>query len=286
MNNIKLFKDNKGKWYTFDHVVKTLKAVGAHECDTLFVHTDISFGALNPQLKRKQYLGYLYAVLQELNVGTLVFPAFTFSFCNKEVYDVRNSRTPMGVLNEYVRTQPGVIRSIDPILSMIAIGKQANMFDNIGKSSLGKNSAYDILHKSDKVKFLFFGAEIGECFTYIHYMEDMLRVPYRFDMPFTGTIVDSAGNSYEDRYTLYAGCAGVKPGCSYYFEDYLIEQGLLKKIFLGNNPITCITEKDAYREIKGKLESNINYFLQQPFTKEDLLHEYIKGKNGERIVSC
>lgn len=286
MNNINLFKDGKGEWCTFDNVVQTLKSVGAHECDILFVHTDISFGKLNPELKRKQYLSYLYAALQELKVGTLVFPSFTFSFCNKEAYDVKNTRTSMGVLNEYIRTQPGVIRSIDPNLSMIAVGKQANLFDNIGKNSLGINSAYDILHKSNNVKFLFFGAEIGECFTYIHYMEDILRVPYRFDMLFTGTIIDSVGNTYEDTYTLYAGCAGVKPGCSYYFEDYLIEKGLLQKNFLGNNPITCIAEKDAYREIKGKLESNINYFLEQPFTEEDLVHEYIKGKNGERIVSC
>jgi hypothetical protein len=71
-----------------------------------------------------------------------------------------------------------------------------------------------------------------------------------------------------------------------HFEDFLIEQGLLKKTFLGNNPITCISEKDAYREIKGKLESNINYFLEQSFTKEDLVHEYTKRKNGERIISC
>lgn len=281
-----LFKDDQGKWYTDDDVIDTLKAVGAHECDILFVHTDISFGSLNSQIKRKQYLSHLFDALQRLNVGTLVFPTFTFSFCNKEIYDVKNSRTFMGTLNEYIRTQPGVVRSIDPILSVVAVGKQANMFDNIGKSSLGINSSYDILHQADNVKFLFFGAEIGECFTYIHFMEDMLRVPYRFDMPFTGTIVDNAGNTYEDTYTLYAGCAGVKPGCSYYFEDYLFEQGLLQKTFLGNKPITCIAEKDAYREIKKKLKCDINYFLEQPFTQDDLIQEYIKGRDGKKISSC
>jgi len=281
-----LFKDDQGKWFTDDDVVDTLKAVGAHECDILFVHTDISFGSLNSQIKRNQYLSHLYEALRRLNVETLVFPAFTFSFCNKEIYDVKNSRTPMGALNEYIRTQPGVVRSIDPILSMVAVGKQANMFDNIGKSSLGINSSYDILHQADNVKFLFFGAEIGECFTYIHYMEDILRVPYRFDMPFTGTIVDNAGNTYEDAYTLYVGCAGVKPGCSYYFEDYLLEQGILQKVILGNKSISCIAEKDAYCEIKKKLECDINYFLEQPFTQDDLIQEYVKGRDGEKISSC
>ncbi|CAH8720683.1 AAC(3) family N-acetyltransferase [Paenibacillus thiaminolyticus] len=286
MNDVRLFKDSNGIWYTTKDILDKLKEVGAHECDTLFVHTDVAFGTLNPELKRKKYLGYLYEILQELNVGTLVFPAFTFSFCNKEIYDVKNSRTSMGALNEYIRNQPGVVRSIDPILSMIAVGDKANMFEKVGKSSLGKNSGYDILHQQENVKFLFLGAEIGECFTYIHYVEDIMRVPYRFDMHFSGTIIDAEGNQYEDDYILYAGCAGVKPACSYYFGDYLFENGFLQKTHIGNKPITCISKEDAYREIRKKLENDIHYFLEQPFTAEDLVHEYIKGKNGERIVSC
>jgi len=286
MNDVRLFKDSNGIWYTAKDILNKLKEVGAHECDILFVHTDVAFGALNPELKRKQYLGYLYEILQELNVGTLVFPTFTFSFCNKEIYDVKNSRTSMGALNEYIRKQPGVVRSIDPILSMIAVGDKANMFEKVGKSSLGINSGYDILHQQEKVKFLFFGAEIGECFTYIHYVEDIMRVPYRFDMHFSGTIIDEEGNQYEDEYILYAGCAGVKPASSYYFGDYLFEKGFLQKTHIGNKPIACISKEDAYREIRKKLESDIHYFLEQPFTAEDLVHEYIKGKNGERIVSC
>ncbi|MDP1510653.1 AAC(3) family N-acetyltransferase [Paenibacillus ottowii] len=286
MKNIKLFKDHNEVWYTGEDILNKLKEVGAHECDVLFVHTDVAFGIINPGLKRKQYLGCLYEILQELNVGTLVFPAFTFSFCNKEIYDVKNSRTFMGALNEYIRNQPGVVRSIDPILSMISAGDKANLFDHIGKNSLGINSAYDILHQQENVKFLFFGAEIGECFTYIHYVEDIMRVPYRFDMSFSGAIIDEEGNRFEDEYKLYAGCAGVKPACSYYFEDYLLENGLLQKTHMGNKPITCISEKDAYREIRKKIENDIHYFLEQPFTAEDLVHEYTKGKNGERIISC
>ncbi|PWW08320.1 aminoglycoside N3'-acetyltransferase [Paenibacillus cellulosilyticus] len=286
MNDVRLFKDNNGVWYTTNDILNKLKQVGAHDCDILFVHTDVAFGALNPELKRKKYLGYLYEVLQQLNVGTLVFPSFTFSFCNKEVYDVNNSRTSMGALNEYIRNQPNVVRSLDPILSMIAVGDKANLFDNIGKSSLGINSAYDILHQQDNVKFLFMGAEIGECFTYIHYLEDVMRVPYRFDMHFNGTVIDAGGNNFDDEYILYAGCAGVKPACSYYFEDYLLEKGLLQKTHIGIKPITCISEEDAYREIRNKIETNVHYFLEQPYTEADLVHEYTKGKNGERIISC
>ncbi|MED4888199.1 AAC(3) family N-acetyltransferase [Lysinibacillus sp. FSL R7-0073] len=286
MKKIKLFKDNNGISYTTEDILNKLKEVGAHECDLLFIHTDITFGTLESGIKRKEYLSYLYEILKELNVKTMVFPTFTFSFCNKEIYDVNNSKTYMGALNEYVRKQPEAIRSKDPLLSMIVVGENKQLFDSIGKSSLGVNSGYDMVHKQKNVKFLFFGAEIGECFTYIHYMEEILKVPYRFSMPFEGVVVDADGNQYEDQYSLYASCAGVKPACSYYFGDYLFEKGMLKKTTLGNNPITCISEEDAYREIKEKIENNVHYFLEQPYKQEDLIYEYTKGKDGERIISC
>jgi aminoglycoside 3-N-acetyltransferase len=286
VKTVNLFRDNKKKLYTLNDVIDALKSVHANECDILFVHTDVAFGTLNPEIRRKEYLHYLYEALQALNVGTIVLPAFTFSFCNNEIYDMKNSRTLMGALNEYIRIQPGVVRTRDPLLSMIIFGKEKNMFENIGKSSLGKDSAYDILHKHENVKFLFFGAEIGECFTFVHYVEEMLKVPYRFHMAFTGDIIDTSGHMYKDTYKIYTNCAGVKPACFYYFENYLLEQGFLKKVKLGEKPVTCISEKDAYSETIKKLNENINYFLEKPFSINDLVCEYTKGKNGERVISC
>ena len=286
MNTLKLFCDSFNNWTTVDDLVEKMKHVGAHDCNVLFIHTDIMFGRINPELSRTQYLEAIYQALLSLNVDTIVMPSFTFSFCNHEIYDVNKSKTHMGVLNESIRKQPNVERSTDPILSMIATGKDMSILRNLGCHSLGKDSAYDKLHHTPDVKFLFLGAEISECFTYIHYMEKILGVPYRFDMPFIGTIVDAAGNSYEDTFYLYAGCKGVKPACSYYFRDYLIEKGYLSVSCLGDKPLTCISEIDAYREIKNKLEADVCYFLEQPFTEADLEHVYTKGLNGRRITSC
>ena len=286
MNTLKLFYDSFNNWTTVKDMCEKMKQVGAQDCKVLFVHTDVMFGKINPELSRTQYLDAIYQTLLSLDVDTIMMPSFTFSFCNNEVYDVKKSKTYMGVLNEYVRKQPNVMRSVDPILSMIAVGKDMSILMDLGHHSLGKGSSYDKLHNTPDVKFLFLGAEIAECFTYIHYMEKILDVPYRFDMPFTGTIIDADGNSYEDTFNLYAGCKGVKPACSYYFKDYLIEKGYLAMSHLGDKQLTCISEVNAYREIQKKLEADVCYFLEQPFTEADLEHIYIKGLNGERITSC
>jgi aminoglycoside 3-N-acetyltransferase len=287
VKNIDLFKNTDGVWSTYSDVLERLKSVGASECDLLFVHTDIMFGIPSKELKRKEYLDALYNIFLDLGVGTLVFPAFTYSFCNHESFDVRNSRTDMGVLNEYIRKQPNVKRSLDPLLSMIVTGKQGDIFDgDLGHHSLGEGGGFDRIHHTPDVNFLFLGAEFSEYFTYVHYVEKMMNVPYRFDMPFTGTIIDYDGNAYEDTHYIHTGCGGVTPAPFYHFKEHLLCNGMMRTARLGDAEITCLSEEDAYREIKGKLQENIHYFLERPFAPADLTHEYTFGKKNERVMHC
>ena len=158
MKDIAVFEDQDHKIYHVQDIVDILRSVEADKCDYLFVHTDISFG--KPLLKRKAYCSAFYECLRELGVGTLVFPAFSYSFNNGEDYDVLSSKTSMGALIEYIRKQPGVVRSLDPMLSLIAVGKDTNWLKNIyGNNSLGAGSGLDLLHHLPNVKFLFLGAE-------------------------------------------------------------------------------------------------------------------------------
>lgn len=286
MSNIPVFRDIKNKWYTESDITEGLKNIGADKCDILFVHTDVVFGMPNPTLKRKQYLDVLYDRLLALNVGTLVFPSFTYSFCNNENYDVRNSKTSMGALIEHVRKKDAVKRSLDPLLSMIALGDNEKIVEgNVGNHSLGKDSVFNRLHNCDNVKFLFFGADFTEYFTYVHYVEKMLEVPYRFDKAFSGKIIDYNGNEYEDIHYIHTQCGGVKLKNYQQMKEELIADNKLKIAKLGNSEIAAISETDAYNAIYNRISKNINSFVE-PFTEKDLTHEYTFGKNGERVTHC
>ena len=282
----KLFVDQTGKEYTTDDVCQVLKEIGADECDTLFIHSDILFGTLSKGLKRKDYLQALYDAVEQLHVTNLIIPTFTYSFCNHEDYDVRNSATSMGAFNEYIRKMPGRSRTLYPLLSLSVPENLRETFSLPCDHSLGSDSGFDILHRMENVKFLFLGARLGNCFTYVHYVEKMLDVPYRFDMPFSGRIIDAKGAVSEKTQYIHTACYGVRPADYYYFEDYLEQAGHLKKQRLGNLSAACISERDAYREIAGMLKKNIHYFLEVPFREEDLVHKYTKGLDGERITHC
>ncbi len=281
-----LFVDCENRHYTAEDVYSALLNIGAQECETLFIHSDIMFGRTVEGFNRKEYLNALYQVFEDLNIKYLIVPTFTYSFCNQEDYNVTSSRTSMGAFNEYIRKKDNRYRTLDPLLSLSVPVELQEIFQNVGEHSLGTNSGLDILHHMDDVKFLFFGARLGNCFTYVHYIEKMLDVPYRFDMPFTGNLIDESGKVSQKTQYIHTACYGVKPADFYYFEDELEEAGLLKKQELGDKMIACIDEKDAYREIKKKLQENIHYFLEVPFHKSDLIHKYTKGMDGERITHC
>ena len=274
---MKLFQYQKDKWVTYGDIVNSLKAVGADKCKILLLHTGITFGLPARELKRRDIAAILYDAITELGVKTLCFPTFTFSFPNGEDYNVGQSRTRMGMINEYARKFPEAVRTMDPLMSFCVIGKEKGLANTKGTKSLGEGSFFDNLHHAEDVKIAFLGANIGDCFTYQHYVEEKLRVPYRYDKEFTGKIINQEGSEKEETYTLYVKYRDVIPYTPPEFEEMLVKQGYLKKAELGNSLVSCFSEKDAYRETELRIRENVNYFLAEPYDTKPLVKEYSYG---------
>ena len=282
----KLFYDADNRLYTAEDIRRTLMEIGAADCEALFIHSDVMFGRPAEGFRKKEYLNTLYEILNTLNVN-LIIPTFTYSFPNNEEYDIENSKTSMGAFNEYVRKMTGRYRTDDPLLSVSVPDTLKPAFDHVSNHSLGSGSALDIVHHMDKVKFLFFGAEMAECFTYVHYVEKMMDVPYRFDMPFEGTVIYPDGTRKNRIQTIHTQCEGaVLPKKYEHFEKEMEERCLLRKVRIADKYIACLSEKDAYREIKAHIEKDINYYLAVPFKMADLIHRYTYSTENGRITHC
>lgn len=282
-----LFHDMDGNAISSEDILNALKSVGADDCETLFIHSDIMFGTLRTGVRRKELLNAIHEQVACLGVKNLIIPTFTYSFPNNEVYNITTSKTSMGAYNEFVRKQVGRFRTDDPLLSVSVPLSLKCEFDHVSNHSLGEGSALDILHHLENVKFLFLGAEMADCFTYVHYVEKMLDVPYRFDMGFEGEVIYPNGDSVHRKQYIHTQCYGVKLPPKYeYFENEMEEKGYLKKKRVGDRFISCLSENDAYREIKGHIEKNIYYYLDKPFEKTDLIHKYTYNNENGRITHC
>ena len=114
-----------------------------------------------------------------------------------------------------------------------------------------------------------------------------MDVPYRFDMGFEGEVIYPNGESVHRKQYIYTQCYGVNLPPKYeYFENEMEEKGYLKKKRVGDRFISCLSEKDAYREIKGHIEKNLYYYLGKPFNETDLIHKYTYNNENGRITHC
>lgn len=275
--NLKLFQDREKNWITYGDLVRAMKAVKADDCDVLLIHTDLSFGLPTRELKRKELVEVLYDAICELGVKTLVFPTFTFSYGNHEDFDIKNTKCKMGMLNEYVRKLPESVRSEDPLMSVCIVGENKELAKVSGNKSLGEGSFFDRFHHTKNARIMFFGSQLPQCHTQMHYVEEKLRVPYRYDMEFEGNIIDENGVSRPDKRILYVKYRDVLPDVPPSFEQELIDEGLFLKKKVGNSAIACFTEQAAYDKEVEWLTKDVNCFLAEPYDTKPLVKEYSYG---------
>lgn len=261
MNEINLFLTKNGQWVTNKSMLETLLSIGADKCDILYIHTALSFGQPNPQLKKSAMLGELLNVIKALGVKTVCMPTFTFSFCNGLDYNPATSASRMGVLNEFFRKQEGVIRSADPLMSVALMGEDKDLVTGVGHVSCGENSTFDKLRHRDNVKFLFLGPKIGDCLTYMHYMEWLYSVDYRYNRVFRGNVTIGDKTSVEE-YALFVRYKSVIPNsASYNYEQKMYNNGTAFIASCGDGTISIVDEKNASAEYKKCLDENPYYFV-------------------------
>lgn len=182
--------------FTGTDLLKALKELGINDGDDLCVHSAIhAFGL--PAVKDLQklsgptFLGNFVDALKAAvgTAGTLLMPTFTYSFCKNEPYDLQSSPSTVGVLTEYFRKLPETRRTGDPIFSFAVWGKRTAEYLKISPFCFGVNSVFDKLYRN-RGKIVFFGTSVGSM-TFIHYVENLFKVPYRYDKTFTGEIIES-----------------------------------------------------------------------------------------------
>ncbi len=199
---------------TQEQVLSALQAVGLKPGDGVMVHSALQFLG-QPQGGLGMYYQTLCACLGiGSGSGTLVVPTFNFGFAQGKPFD--QATTPaeeMGVFPEYVRVQPGALRSPHPMQSVAAVGLWA--LDLAGRdtsSAFDPGSAFERMIELD-FELLLLGADVR--FTsMIHYAEQRMCVPYRYWKEFTGEVRLSGRPPEVRTYRMFARDLGLNPEVS------------------------------------------------------------------------
>jgi aminopeptidase-like protein/aminoglycoside N3'-acetyltransferase len=184
---------------TAAEVAAALRSAGASAGDVLFVHSGAAaLGGLSDAGGdgHRALLAALRSVVGD--GGTILMPAYTFSFCRQDVFDPGLTPALAGPWNpdaefvEFFRRQPGAVRSRDPIHSVVGQGPEAaSLLGEIPPTCFGAGSVFARLVERDAL-ICMLGVGLDEA-TVRHFSEEWVGVPFRYRKLFTGVIRDRAG---------------------------------------------------------------------------------------------
>lgn len=143
--------------------------------------------------------------LQELvgESGTLLFPTFNWDFCKGIGFDYYRTPVKTGALPKAALGRPDFSRTAHPLYSFAVWGDRKEELMGIDAiDAFGKGTIFERLYDWD-ARVLVIGLEPLEGVTYIHHVEQMVGVPYRYNKEFTADYTDAAGRTEQRTYRMY-----------------------------------------------------------------------------------
>lgn len=135
--------------------------------------------------------------------GTLLFPTFNWDFCKGVPFDYYKTPSKTGALTTAALKREDFKRTHHPLYSFAVWGKDAEKLVNLkNANSFGEGSVFDYMYQN-KAKALVIGLHVLDGMTYVHHVEEMVGVPFRFTKYFTAPYTNEAGETYEYTASMY-----------------------------------------------------------------------------------
>ena len=130
--------------------------------------------------------------------GTLIMPAFNWGFSEEKFYSKRASKPVTGLLTCLFAEWPGSERIYHPMHGFTLVGKDAKeLAENIKNlGSWESSSLFGELHRRN-AKLMVLGVSYRHGFTFLHYVEEMVGVPYRKFMELSGKVEELDGTVHD-----------------------------------------------------------------------------------------
>jgi aminopeptidase-like protein/aminoglycoside N3'-acetyltransferase len=241
--------------YTESMLFAALRAAGLEPGDLVFVCVCLDTLGPGPAAVGDARGAMLLRVMRGVvgDTGTLIFPAYTFSFCRQERFDVDRSPTAGGEWStsadvlEYVRQSPGAVRSRDPIHSVVAIGPDAaRLLKDLPSSCFGEDCLqHRLLRAGAKICLIGIGPHEASM---VHYAEATSEVPFRYKKLFTGEIVEQGSGRVRREgwtYDVRVRCPNTELNDDR-IEREAARRGVLTSVPIGHNALHVVDARRFY----------------------------------------
>lgn len=135
--------------------------------------------------------------------GTILFPTFNWDFCKGVAFDYLKTPSKTGALTSFALGREDFKRTRHPLYSFAVWGKDSDKLlamDN--ENAFGPESVFDYMDKAD-AKALVIGLHVLDGMTYVHHVEHMVGVPFRYTKRFKAPYIEEDGTIHDYACTMY-----------------------------------------------------------------------------------
>tara|TARA_R110000824_G_scaffold41058_1_gene122511 strand:- start:477 stop:1217 length:741 start_codon:yes stop_codon:yes gene_type:complete len=200
------------------------------------------------------------------NNSTVLIPAYSYSYTNKEVYDLKNSPSKVGYATEHMRRKNEKSRTSDPLFSYVVLGdKISKDYNKISDCEcFGDDSIIaEMYNKNAMICSIF--SSWATTFTEMHFIEKRLEVKYRKDKMFNGLTRNFDGDEIETKVKFYCRDYdyGLRTNSARLGED-LEKDSVIKTINIDDKlQVKGVFFKDLFDYIEKKIKEDYFYLCEE-----------------------
>ncbi|MCR4746067.1 MAG: AAC(3) family N-acetyltransferase [Lachnospiraceae bacterium] len=189
--------------------------------------------------------------------GTILIPTFNWDFCKGKTFDIRKSPCKTGVIGKVALKRKDFRRTQHPIYSFAVWGKDADYLCSLtNKSSFGADSPFDYCREHN-TKNVFIDVECQHSYTFVHYVEEQVGVPYRYLKDFTAHYIDENGIESERTYSMNVRDLDADIFVTIYpFEEDFVKAGASRRYEVNDIPMKTIEIGKTYDIIYNDVKNN------------------------------
>jgi len=254
--------------YNSKDIYVALKRIGLKRNAIVYCHSNIGLsGKLNNFYDAdsicRQFYNNIFRVIGKN--GLLIVPTYTYSFGKnryglefkkKEIFNKSKTPSLMGLFSEWIRKKKRSQRTNDPFFSSSLLGNYKRINLNISNNSFDENSLFSRL---DALNAVFLNINFSG-YTYIHYLERKLKVKYRFDKKFFGTMYKKK-KPMRVEWKIFVRNKNKKKLIDNHLPlvNYMKKKKLIHTVNLGRGEISLTNARKIELAIRRKLKDNPLY---------------------------
>lgn len=158
--------------------------------DKILVHSDL-IRTIRLQLEPNQQLLDAHCKLLLSFDKDIYMPVFNYDFPKTREFNVKETISKVGVINEHFRINYADWQTPVPVFSFAGTGNFPDINYKNEIDPFGRNSTFDFLYR-ENASIVYYGADFNAS-TIIHYVERISdQLVYRYDKFFQGTVLNNS----------------------------------------------------------------------------------------------